>query len=495
MRPLFYFAASLVAFHFLFWHETLGINLFLFGTGILAYSFAHRIEKKLSAEQIVLLFLTITSGLAVSIINSLFSKFMFILSLVVTHASLQTPARSVFEHFFNGLLNVFSFKQGIIPDFSLNPAHKKFKGVMYLRIGVIPLLIFILYFMLFSAGNSIFGDLTEGFLKDLGRMLNNMFSGTYVLFIMLGIILIRWQVRTHWARIARLSENLTLLRKQKKARLNTLTSGLRYEYLTALVLLVLLNALFAVTNFIDVKHVWFQFDVNEVHSLKEFLHEGVGWLIFTILISIGIILYYFRGNLNFYPKNEWLKKLGYLWIIQNGILGISVMLRTFYYMQYHGLASKRIGVLIFLSIVLFGLASLFYKISRARNTTYLLKVNSFFILAALVVSSLFPWNVIIAKANLNHRYPHQIHVDNYLDLDPQVFPILYANLDKIENQILRHQRNNVRWIRYKNLDDFKRDLGSKSRAYLNEKARVGIASWSLADHNTIKQLQEIMDEN
>jgi hypothetical protein len=72
-------------------------------------------------------------------------------------------------------------------------------------------------------------------------------------------------------------------------------------------------------------------------------------LILSILLSLGILIYYFRSNQNFYPKNGFLKAAAYLWLVQNAVLSVSVLIRCGYYISEYGLAYKRIGVVIFLA--------------------------------------------------------------------------------------------------------------------------------------------------
>lgn len=495
MKPLIYFAAFLIGFHFLFWHETFGINLFLFGFGILSYSFFNRNIRKLNLSNFILLSLALLSGLAVIFLNTAFSKIMFITAVLSSHLSLQMEANSVFEFLANSILNFFNFKSGLIPGLKLKDYAPRTRGVIILRVISLPLIIVFLYVILFSAGNSIFGDISFSFFSHFSDFIGRLFSPSYSLFILLGIIIIRWSIRKKWFKVFNLSKSNELVRKSKKRpKLHFHPMGLKYEFFMVITLLIALNGLFLIVNIIDVKWVWFHFNIDQVYNLKEFVHEGVGWLILSLLISIGIILFYFRGNLNFYPKNKFLKSLAYLWILQNAILSISVMLRTLHYVEYHGIASKRIGVFIFLLIVFFGLGSLFYKILKAQNFAFILKANSAFILIILTISSLVPWNVVTAKINLNHAVAHQIHVDNYLSLDPQIYPLLYANLDKIENQINQHQSNSVKWIKYATIEQFKYDLDLKSQAYLRSKSKLTFASWSMADQNAIHHLKQQLGE-
>jgi hypothetical protein len=54
------------------------------------------------------------------------------------------------------------------------------------------------------------------------------------------------------------------------------------------------------------------------------VHEGTYLLILCILMAMGVLLWFFRGNLNFLPDNERLRWLAHLWLAQNAMLALSV---------------------------------------------------------------------------------------------------------------------------------------------------------------------------
>ena len=154
------------------------------------------------------------------------------------------------------------------------------------------------------------------------------------------------------------------------------------------------------------------------------LHKGTWILIFSIILSAIIVLYIFRKNLNFYPKNKSLKIATYVWICQNVLLTCSVLMRVYHYVIHHGLAYKRIGVVIFGSATLFGLATLIFKVKAKKTNTYLLKTNAIAVFLILLISSLFNWDVIITKHNLAHAESKQIDYLFELSLSDKTLPIL-----------------------------------------------------------------------
>ena len=139
--------------------------------------------------------------------------------------------------------------------------------------------------------------------------------------------------------------------------------ALRNELTVGIISLALLNALLLSINIIDIIYVWLGFSYKSTMNLSAYVHEGAGMLIFSIVLAMVVLLFFFRRNLNFYKKNKYLRYGAIIWIVQNIILVISVFIRDYYYFVHMGMAYKRIGVMIFLVLVLTGLITVFIKIA------------------------------------------------------------------------------------------------------------------------------------
>lgn len=265
---------------------------------------------------------------------------------------------------------------------------------------------------------------------------------------------------------------------------------LERERRAGVVLLVLVNAVLLIVNLIDISWVWIGFTVPEDFSLKQFVHEGTWLLIISILLSIMVLLYLFRGNLNFHPRNATLKRLATVWIAQNFILGISVFLRNWHYISFHGLAYKRIGVIVFLALVLIGLITLYHKVRDRRSFFYLTRVNGWAWFAMLIGLTLVEWDSTIVRYNLKHDNPGEIDIDNYLAMSDKVLPMLYANLTQVEEQMSRHRNNRVRWVEHLDPVTFREQLDAKRTRFLQ---RVEGQHWqesNWADRHTLAGLKD-----
>ncbi|RFP64459.1 DUF4173 domain-containing protein [Hymenobacter lapidiphilus] len=199
---------------------------------------------------------------------------------------------------------------------------------------------------------------------------------------------------------------------------------LRKEYLAALAVFGLVNVLLLVVNVIDIRWIWFGFVPAAGFDLTQFVHEGTYVLIFSILVAMGIVLWFFRRNLNFYqPGLAALRWGATIWVVQNAVLMISVGLRNYYYIQYTGLAYKRIGVYGFLLLTFFGLVTVLLKIWQRRSAFALLRLNSLAAYSLLLLLALGNWEIWIARYNLNARFG-TLDLGFLLEMPARVLPEL-----------------------------------------------------------------------
>ncbi len=432
MRIIVRFLILITLWHILFWQQLPGINLAIFTTLILVAHFIEKGGQKLSKFDIFLMICFTISAYSQISIGSAVSTLVLVLSFVALYGKLRLAGSSVLENTLNQLFNFINLKENLLPGVQLLPEPvRRQRGLLYVRLAFVPLILFTLFAVLFSAGNAIFNNWSGTVFGDFFRLLESV-SLSYFFFLTFGILLLRWLFLKKPGTFLSLKASNFLSRKDKKPSKLIKKLGLRDEYVSALMIFASLNVLFLVVNFIDIKWVWFQFDPPTGFSLKEFVHEGVGWLILTLLLSMTVIFYFFRFNLNFYPKRKTLRRLAQIWVFQNGILAISVALRTWYYVESHALAGRRLGVFVFLALVFIGLVSLSLKIWKRHNSAWVIRINSAFALALFTLCATVNWDKFIVRYNLENGIPSQVDVDFYLDANPQVYPIVFENLDKVE---------------------------------------------------------------
>ena len=286
-------------------------------------------------------------------------------------------------------------------------------------IGV-PLLITLLFFFMYRASNPLFNNFSQ--------KINFDFISVNWMFFTLGGLVIMYGFFYH-RRIMLLSgldDNATMnLIPQNKNTSTILGKKLSIddEIFSGVVLFLLLNGLLLIVNLLDFNFMFISGTLPVGVTYSEFVHQGTGMLITSILFAVAIILFYFRGDLNFYKKSKTIKYLAYLWIVQNAAMLISTALRNGMYIHEYGLTYKRIGVYIYLLLTLIGLTNTFVKILQHKTNNYLFRINGWLFYTILILSCCFNWDVIITNFNINDA--KRLEKNHLLSLSDSNLPQLF----------------------------------------------------------------------
>jgi hypothetical protein len=277
-------------------------------------------------------------------------------------------------------------------------------------------------------------------------------------------------------------------------------TGLKNEYRVGIFLFGGLNMLLLMMNIMDIDRVWLNFEF-EGQYLQQFVHYGTIVLIIAILLSIVLVLTFFRGNLNFYKKNIWLKRLCYLWLGQNAILAISAGVRNFYYIQHYSLAHKRIAVMFFILLVLYGLFSVFIKIRDTRSSFYMLRKNAVAWLIVLTISAGFNWDRVIAKYNFSREDGAFVHLNFLYTLSDSALPHLDQPLDKVTAMDRKQQglwmgafKRGLTRKRYRNLymspEEYSIKIAYRKAAFQWKWKKKSWLEWNYAEWKAYQEIRQ-----
>ena len=497
-KNAFIFLISILIFTWFFYQEYIGFNLFLFELLVLVFLKYLKIinfETVLTKFILIALFLTAS---AVVIINSVLSIFTNILVFFIFTGVLIYPqANSMVNSAKLAFYNFFASQNGFFKTLgNFKIGNIKFFNILWkLRIFLIPTVIIIIFISIYSKSNPafemLFVNLTKFINSCIEIILNNLNIQLIVTVLFAYIINSCLYFSKLELKIIETDKKSTdiLIRKRKSKILEFRFTSLKYELFSGIFLLIILNILILVINVLDVYWVWFNFEWNG-ELLKQFVHEGTYLLIFSILLSMLIVLYYFRGNINFYVKNALIKKLAYLWLVQNAILTLSVGIRNFWYIYYYSLAYKRIAVIAFLILTLYGLYTVFIKTKYKRTTFYLLRTNFFAFLSILVLFSLFNWDVIIARYNFVHSDKAYLHLYFMSELSDKALPYIdhpYKKIERIsikQDSIYPHTLTGkyITPLEYINL------IENKKYNFRNKWEEKGFFSWNFAEYRAYNKL-------
>lgn len=447
-----------ILFNLVFWQEKLALNAVLFDLFVLASLLTLYPGGFKSQPVRWLLAAHLVTSIAVLFHNTVLSKIAFCSTLLLLAVFTQYKHRSAWYATASMFMNyVFSPASLAVHIASLRTGNYDVSSkAKKLRILLIPILLLGVFLLMYGTANKVFLSIAN----ELGLLLNGYFSKLIswvswerMGFFMIGLLVttgLLWKSAVNYFSeldstrnndLVRTKHALTVWEKSSWFDLLSIIMGrfatgmlaLRNEHTTGLISLALLNLLLLFINGIDIVYVWFGFEDRSRLNLSEYVHEGTGMLIFSIIAAIIVLLFFFRGNLNFYTKNKWLRIGAYAWLIQNAVLVVSVVLRDYHYIDRLGLAYKRIGVLFFLCLVLCGLLTVFIKIQQRKTAYFLLRTNAWCVIVMLVVGSCVHWDEEIARYNLARKETVRVDVRFLLTLSDKTLPLLQKNKDIFGN--------------------------------------------------------------
>jgi len=488
------FAVLLTA---LFYKQGLGINLVIAELVLVGYLLLSKQIQLKNYQSISVFGLMLISLVFTIFTHSIFIYIMhFILLGAFVGLLIYPNAKSVSTYFSLAIANVTTSQFALIESIGRSKIQGRNVGRFLWRIKLyfIPVLIIFIFLLLYSNSNPVFYNVyknIQSFVFDKLNYLLQYVELSALITFFVGLLLSAFLIyrSRHEEIIKSDDESIDFIKRNWKKPITQIkTSALRQEYKAAVFLVFSLNILLLTLNFLDIQNVWFNF-IWEGQYLKEFVHQGTYLLIISIVISILIVLYFFRSNLNFYSKNKLLKILSYIWITQNALLVISVALRNFYYIQHFALAYKRIGVFIFLLIVLFGLFTVYMKVKNGKSTFYIIRTNLLAWLYIISFSALFNWDVIIAKYNFQHANRSFLHLEFLANLSDKALPYLdypiqdLLRVEEVQYSIFSFKKQHMSPIVYKHI------IKARKRKFMLTQKHKSWLSWNWPEYKAERLIQ------
>jgi hypothetical protein len=494
--PLWLVFSGALLFALLFHMKAAGINLLIFNIFIVGSLIASKRIVLRNFHHMILACGTILTIIFSIITHSGITITMNYISLILlSAASLFPETRSLIDLGGISFLNIFySFKEFFKKLFNLNSksvaAAKTWKII---KIIFIPIIIIIIFIAIYRAASPWFDQIASNVFNSIGTFIFNIFGeidwwwlGTFILGLCFVIFLLLGKAHPGIVNYELNAKDI-LFRRRRNYKYHGKFTALKTEYRSAIILLISLNLLLLLVNILDIKNVWFGFEWNG-DFLKQFVHEGTWLLIFSILISIGIILFYFRKNLNFIKNNRRLKQLAILWMTQNFILVISVAIRNIHYIDYFNLAYKRIGIMFFLLAVLIGIVTVILKIINKHTTFFLLRYNALSIYSILIIMGFTNWDVFIAQYNFEHADSAFLHLNYMQSLDDKALPWLEKDINELVS-IKEKQAQQFDFSEdYMTAELYYETINNRCDEFIIKHESQSWLSWNFAEHKAYKIL-------
>ncbi len=431
-----------VAFYsFLFYRQTAGINFVIFNLillGCLAIKNKHAAKSK---RWLLVALGCLASSFCVGYYGNLLSVVANIISLsILSTLSMNRNSSAVISLISSTCAYCASPVNVILDTMERNQKRNEQQPSYWKRIILIgiPILITLVFFFLYRASNPLFENLAEKINLDF-------ISVNWILFTLLGALLLYgFFYQQKLESVSAWDERPGKLENREYKTLNILGKDLNItdENLSGLVLFVLLNLLVLVVNLGDINFLLFTHKLPDGMSYSEFVHQGIDALIVSIIIAIAIVLFYFRGGINFFGKSKAIKVLACIWILQNAFMIYSTSCRNTLYISEWGLTFKRIGVYVYLMLALTGLFTTLIKIIKAKSNSYLFRVNGWIFYTFLIVLSFPNWDRIVTNYNVQNNktdFPEYMLSLSNSNI-PGLLPLYKAAVRKHETDVFKNYR-------------------------------------------------------
>lgn len=397
---------SALAFSLLFYSKNFGLNLFLISILVVVLVSTLKETRTMSWGYALTYILT---SIFILINPTGFTIFVHFMALMVFIGKSISSKTSLYLSWLLGFTNLlvasianFIQRQNSVEEKDVKKETSP-KLLNRLKGGFFASILLILFATLYKNANPVFENLVDQISFDF-------ISFPWVFFTFLGYVIFLNILRPLDA------QELIAVDVSQKNELETPTEieiigqkkQLESEHTLGSFIFIALNFLLVFFLVTDGIYLFQKGDISNAEYSAS-VHQGVYALMFSIVLAIILILYFFRGNLNFYKENTQIKTLTYVWISLNIILIVFTSYKNFTYVEALGLTYKRIGVFVYLLLTLTGLITAYIKVAEIKSFVYLVRTNIATVFTFLVLSAAVPWDKTITYFNLSTLENPDIH--------------------------------------------------------------------------------------
>lgn len=482
---------STFTYSYLFHEESAGINFLVFNLVLIGALIIKDKDCLKQKSWLAAAAGSIISSACIMYYSSPLSIITNLFSLSMLSVFSFAPNTSLFTSLFMKLASLGMTPVTMILDWiqrSKNSQQRSSRSFVGVLMTILVLLIVILFFFMYQSSSPLFKDFTKEINLDF-------ISWSWVFFTLGGFLLLYGFF--YYQRLSSISDLDSGMSNKLEENLDPEKGFINrilkqdIEFVSGMALFGLLNAMLLIVNALDLNYLWFDGKLPEGIQHKEFVHDGVGVLITSLICAILIILFYFRGRLNFYPKNKYLKLLVYVWIIQNVFMIFSNAYRNNMYINEAGISYKKIGVYVYLGLTLIGLITTYIKVSKLKSNMFLFRVNPWCYYVILVLSCLVNWDVYITNFNINKALTENKKLEKYylVDLSFKNLPQLLLLHDSIKTYDDYDARDYYYALRGTYFTSFKSALDSKLFHFMKDMKQTDWQSYCCEKERVKEELE------
>jgi len=440
-------------FSMLFYKESLGLNCLIFSLSAIVASIFQDTQKVRKPVWIASAVALLYGATSFFVLGTGYAFTLTLLALFVfAGVNVNMQKNSAFVHMIHGIFSVWASFILIIVEWANMKTVKKeksSKSTQYIIASILVFVVLLAFLGIYRSVNPIFNE----YILSLDLTIDGGFIGIWIVGFILAYGLLFAKKSSEFVQFDLQNQqaiNHGELKEYEQTYWGKFLS-LSVENKAGIVLLVCLNLMLFMVNVSDLTFYLSDQKLPEGLTYKEYVHQGVGMLIFSIVLSIGILAFVFRGHNNFAKSNKVIKLLGLLWVLLNVVMIFFTFKKNQLYIEEMGLTFKRIGVIIYLILAIVGLVVTSIKIIGNKKNWYIVSVNFTAFFMFLLVLSPLNWTKIVTDYNFSHanhqdyRYMADLHICNIGELytrlqkEPEPIKNMYSDvLDSMENRIVKH---------------------------------------------------------
>lgn len=399
-KHLLIFLSTLV-FVALFYNQDLGLNLSIFAVFLMSFNFVQKPDLLKNKRALFLAVLVLFTSISNAWLCSFVTFLAVIFSSVVFRYFCKDPKLKLLILVIISMSNWFAF---VVQFFQFNSwikTKQSGKEQFFVKVFsyvILPFLILGIFFALYVSTSDTLSEWYNRYELDINFFIILVaIFGFYISFVF-------WNAKIYevFDTLNRsLKINFSIESKEKKDSTFDFLP-IEFELRSGIITLVCLNfmLLFFIIIF-NIEHIQ-----NPIYELTEYssrIHEQIYSIIGSIVLAMLVILFYFKGGLNFIQNNKFLVLGAKVWVVLNALLVVSAVYQNSVYVSNLGLTYKRLGVYMFLILCVYGLYFTFKKVQNQKTNFYLVDKMSWGFFYTLILCSLFNWGSLITNYNLSLR--------------------------------------------------------------------------------------------
>ncbi len=438
------------AYSFLFYQQNAGINFLIFNVVLIIILVLKNVKLLKDKKWLWAVGLCLVSSSSIFVHSSALAIIGNVFSLMLLSAfSFNSFTSSIFSFLFSCYTVITCMVYIVVDSVGRVNASSEIKtsksGYKVLSVFVV-IVLSIVFFALYKSSNPLFAENT--------KWINLDFISIFWIFFTLGGFFLVYAFLNHKTIYSvETWENNLAIKNGIASQENEVVKQYDVERFAGLLLFILLNAMLVILNVGDIQTLYFNGGLPKNVSHSDFVHDGVGVIIFSILIATSLIMFLFRKEFTSIKNNKALVACVFLWIGQNILMLSSTAFRNQIYIHDYNFTYKRIGVYVWLVLAIIGLLIMFWRIYKKQSNWYLIRTNGAVWFTVLVFSSVINWDLLITNYNIKNKPLLAVDFHYLFSLSDSNLPELIAIIET---------KN------FHQLDPKLRDYSSYNRMYYGE---------------------------